>query len=407
MSVIGETEATNPEIDEFHTDVVEFFALSQINVQGNFFSIEFFPFGISPDGPVTQIAVHEHIGRLDLVAVVPGRFGTKGQVGDGHCRFRTAPDLGGQVKCVISLSFDMLDKSEGFLTENRIILAALGTPGIFGDGKSARVEHIFKVTALYDTFRPKIALQALKVFHNGRVVVFSAGGDDIFFRFITVNDLQRQVGIESDGLLVRSILTEIEVVERAGGHNDIVVHPDSLDTPLGTLPGHYRSVIRKTAFQNLVPSDEFLAIGIDDLFHPADAVTLQLINIFQLLVRNPFLAERTHFPVGFFCFISANVHILGGEQIHHFLQHFFKECENLFLSQADDIVDLVLARAEKLGMHVQEGHVVSGDFDFRDDLDLAFCSISNHFTQLILGVISTVNLAIIINGTRDIAGRFL
>ena len=127
-----------------------------------------------------------------------------------------------------------------------------------------------------------------------------------------------------------------------------------------------------------------------------------------MLVRNAFLAEGAHTPIGFVGFIPADVHILRGEKFHHFFQDILEEGEHLFPARTYDFIYVVLAvLTEKFGMHPQQGNVVSGDFNFGNHLDMTVCRVSDDFTNLIFRIVSAVNLAVIIDGARHISLRFL
>ena len=73
--------------------------------------------------------------------------------------------------------------------------------------------------------------------------------------------------------------------------------PERLYTALGATPRHYGSPFGEAPFKNLVPSDEPLAVLVDESLDAAYDIALELEFVAQSFRRHTLVAARTQQPV--------------------------------------------------------------------------------------------------------------
>ena len=93
------------------------------------------------------------------------------------------------------------------------------------------------------------------------------------------------------------------------------------------------------------------------------------------------------------------------EQGHNLFKHLFKEVEHLFIARANHVVHLVRSFAEELGMHVQQHCIMPRKLYLGHDNYMALSGIGDYLPDIIFGIVSAVNGAVVIHGAVHIAGR--
>ncbi len=105
----------------------------------------------------------------------------------------------------------------------------------------------------------------------------------------------------------------IKIDRVAGCHNHAVFLFGRFDSAGFSSPAHHHRIRGQSAFEDLVPADQFFAFAVQVFLNPLDKITLQFVFIFQVIFFHPFLAGLTFFPMGLGTFIGAEMKIAGGE----------------------------------------------------------------------------------------------
>ena len=75
--------------------------------------------------------------------------------------------------------------------------------------------------------------------------------------------------------------------------------------------------------RNFLPPDHPATLGLQELLHPLREVTLEFLNIFQVIFFYSGLAAWAILPVFFAHFIGTNVDIFTGKKICHLAEDRF------------------------------------------------------------------------------------
>ena len=193
-----------------------------------------------------------------------------------------------------------------------------------------------------------------------------------------------------------------------------MVHHGRCNATLLAPPRHHGSCRSKSAFQNLVPTDNLAAMLSQEFFNTLNEIALQLFFSRMVLVGKQFfftdalLAERTFSPACFRAFVTADMDIFAREKFHHFLQHIFKKLKSAFLSctqnnvlNTPDIADNPLfALARQFRISSNRSHFVTRHFDFRYHCNKSFGCIFHNFLHLFLRIVAAIFMAFAFNTLR-------
>ena len=102
-----------------------------------------------------------------------------------------------------------------------------------------------------------------------------------------------------------------------------------------STPGHNSSIGSYTSLQDLVPSQQMTAVGIEELLNAVYQVALQLVYIGQMLVFHSLLTFRTGLPSRFAGLITSYMNVFGREKFHDFRQYILQKGESFFITDTE------------------------------------------------------------------------
>ena len=210
-------------------------------------------------------------------------------------------------------------------------------------------------------------------------------------------------GVEPIGFFqIRAAQGVVQITMARRGYHHIGTEVDCLRRAPHATPTLHRSALRQTSFEDLIPSDDGLALGREVPAHPTDEPTLQLLLIRQSFILHPPLAFRTRRPTHLRCFISSDVDTRTGKHLHHLVHHLLEKTEGLLVSCAINVLEhapsvghlKAVASTSQFRVSRQCRGAVPGHFDFGNDLNVPCRRIGHHVTHLLRRVESTMACSI-------------
>src|SRR5262249_41074804 len=90
---------------------------------------------------------------------------------------------------------------------------------------------------------------------------------------VTVHGFQRKITTYREGIFC-FCLGIVEVHISSGSHQYIVMLVGGCNTTLLSAPAHDRGVLCNTAFEDLIPANDFFSFAVYIFFNPLDKITL-------------------------------------------------------------------------------------------------------------------------------------
>ena len=164
---------------------------------------------------------------------------------------------------------------------------------------------------------------------------------------------------------------------------------------------------RCAGLEDLVPGDQGLAPGRDDLGHLRREPALELVRPGQPERLAPLPGPFAGLPLGRGAFVPADMHIRAGKDVHYLFEHFGAEPDGRLL-QVEHVLAYPPVRGDlqaatgiaELGVGGHRRLHVPGHVYLGHDGDKAPGRISHNFGQVVLGVEAAVRGAVITVFTR-------
>ena len=255
----------------------------------------------------------------------------------------------------------------------------------------------------FDIFSPQIGLHPYdmgSLFRSFQVVRNRVERIDLF---------NRNISADSERLVLYIVgLVEIEIKIRCRNHYHIMSHVCGKTSALGPRPRHHGSIRGKPAFKYLVPSYDAAAFGVDEFLHTLDGITLQsfLGSMLRIVFQTEFgylrLTYRTSFPTHLRALVTADMDVLGRENVHYLGIYVLKKIEGLFLAHAQHVIsnpptcpDLVrTSGTAQFGVGGKGSQHVPRHVYFGNHRNIALGGVSYYLPCLILCIIASVRDAV-------------
>ena len=171
-----------------------------------------------------------------------------------------------------------------------------------------------------------------------------------------------------------------------------------------TSPRHDGRRSVHIAAQQFIPADDASPVFGEVLLHLRREPALQerlgalLVISLETQVTDALLAQRTFLPAHTRRFVTADVDILAGEELHHLVEDILDKLERMVFTHAQDIIGhapqgphfIRTSCASQLGIGGHGCHHVAGHVNFRDNGDIAIGSIADDVTNFLLRVESAI-----------------
>ena len=285
------------------------------------------------------------------------------------------------------------------LAEEAGIVLLFGlTPLHFGEGCHAGQGHVLHVVERVDIFGPDVGLHAPDV-------RFLFVGEHLGEWIETIDLLDGDITTDGERFvtaILALIIVEIEVSSR--NHDGMMTLTGCFDGAFSSAPRHHDGVVGDAAFEDLVPTDGGVAVGGEIIIDLTGEPALQFLFGSELLVllqaqfAHLGLALGTFLPAHLGTFVTADVDVLRGEDVHDFVEDVCAELHHFGIAHAEHIVadappadDVVgTTRAAQLRIGSQGALHVAGHLDFGNHLDVAFGSIANNLAGFLLREIAGI-----------------
>ena len=181
-----------------------------------------------------------------------------------------------------------------------------------------------------------------------------------------------------------------------------------------SAPGHDDGgCVEVAAFEDFVPSDNGLALTAQVLFDTDNDIGLQLCLAGVALGLHTCLTAVALFPFAARTFVAADVEILAGEELHHFVNDILQEGEHPLLAGAhhhvlhapDNARCGGFSAAGEFGIGGNGGQFVAWDFQFGHHLNVSLAGVFHDFANLLLGVESLMDGAVTLHAARAHLGQ--
>ena len=204
-------------------------------------------------------------------------------------------------------------------------------------------------------------------------------------------------------------LVIVEIAVAVGRHDDVIAGLGRLDAAFRAPPGHHGSARLELAFEDLVPADDLLALGCEELLDPVGHIALQVLlgGAVLVVLESQFadlgLAVGVGFPFLLGALVAPDMDVFRREEVRHFGQDVLQEDHRLFLADVEDLVrdapfgaNLVgTCAAAQFRVGGQRRDHVAGKVDLGDDGDAQFVRVCDDVPDLVLGVVSAVADAVV------------
>ena len=183
------------------------------------------------------------------------------------------------------------------------ILLAIGCPGLLGQSQCTWKYHVLHLSFCGNTFAPDVALHTL---YQLQLLYAEVGRHNV----ACVERLQ--------GVVVLSV---VKIAEGKGAQNHLVAAACRALNHVGMVatPPVHGSRLAYTAFQNLVPSNQLLAVLVEVLLHCAGEPRLQFSLVFHALILDALLAVGTSLPRRAVHLVATNLHVFVWKELEDLL----------------------------------------------------------------------------------------
>src|SRR6185503_16777267 len=164
------------------------------------------------------------------------------------------------------------------------------------------------------------------------------------------------------------------------------------DATARAAPRHDRGFRCESAFENLVPANEFPVLADQESLDPPDEPTLELGFVLQVLASDDLLGDRARFPARLRYLIPSYMDVGPREEVDDFGEYVLEERERGVVRTEDVLVHaprrahLEWTRsAAELGVCRERRLRVSRHFDLRDNRYVSLFRVLNDVADLVLG----------------------
>src|SRR5688572_13355293 len=196
--------------------------------------------------------------------------------------------------------------------------------------------------------------------------------------------------------MMRRWLNQIDV--EAVRKNSVITLARRIGERSRAAPRVNHDVFRQFRLQNFVLTDHLLAILLQDLEQARVEVSLERVVVLDPFSFHKRLDRRVAVPLLAFVLVTADVHVLVGEERRHFAQKAVKELVDLFASRiergledARTPFDRVWTRsAAEFGITNEPARAVPGNIKLRHHANAALACVSDDVFYLFLCVVIAV-----------------
>ncbi len=198
----------------------------------------------------------------------------------------------------------------------------------------------------------------------------------------------------------------VKIAPAARCHNGLVFFFGCMYTAFFASPAHYQGIGCKTAFQYLVPANNFPAFAVYEFFHALYKIALQFVFVFQTFLTHQLLAYAVFLPPYLTAFVATNMYHLAWEQFYHFGQYIFQEfergfcrCKHIVLfsvqSPCHGHFGFYIGCCAEFRISSQCRHAVAGHFNFGQHGNVSVCCVSHNLLYLFLCVVAAMTCTVV------------
>ena len=242
-------------------------------------------------------------------------------------------------------------------------------------------------------------------------------------RLIAVHPFHRQITSDTERFILSIfslIIIKIQISVR--GHDHIMFLLGSFNTSTFATPWHNCCIRSKSAFENLIPTDNLTSVIVQELLYMIDNETLQTFFLTMILIRfqaqrfDTCLTFRTFLPSYLRTFVTTYMDILWREDFNQFAIYIFQEFQNLIVAGTKYIIGysplspnfIRSTGTTQFRISGKGSQHVSRKVNLRNNSDITFCGIIYNFLSLFLCIESTIGCIVIFTGvTSDDRSRSL
>ena len=159
-----------------------------------------------------------------------------------------------------------------------------------------------------------------------------------------------------------------------------------------------KGVAQIISLERIIPTNDFFTLLLQIRRHAVHHKRLQLFIVFQRMFFHHALASRAVCPVLFGHFVPAEVKILTGKNLAHFIDDFIEIFICFFIAGTQDIFKNALlgfhrhfsAATGDFGVSVNHCRRVPGNIQFRYNVNIALGAKAHHLAHLLLGIIALI-----------------